>query len=191
MIGANRARRAFSAGVLAGVLGLSTGPALSCRPGSGGNADAAPASSTAVGAATSASAAPAPRLGRGRVVVPGGRAFAVEVVQDQASRERGLQHRPSLPPDQGMVFLFPTSGRHRFWMYECLIPLDLIWIDSDKTVLYVEENAPFCKTLPCPDYGPDQDSLYVLELGAGVAKEAGIRPGTHLMILFDHPPDPR
>jgi uncharacterized membrane protein (UPF0127 family) len=75
-------------------------------------------------------------------------------------------------------------------MYECLIPLDIIWMDADKNVIHVAENLPFCKTQPCPDYGPDQEAQYVLEVGAGIAKQAGIRPGTRLTILFDHTPNP-
>ena len=122
--------------------------------------------------------------------MPGGRTFAVEVVQDPRSRARGLMNRPSLPPDQGMVFLFPAPGRHRFWMFGCLIPLDIIGLDADKNVVHVAENLPICKAEPCPGYGPDRDSLFVLELGAGVAKQAGIRPGIRLTILFDHQPNP-
>jgi len=133
----------------------------------------------------------APPMERGRVTVPGGRTFSVEVVQDPRSRERGLQNRAALPAEQGMVFVFPSPGRYKFWMYECLIPLDIIWMDADRTVIDVEENLPFCKAQPCPDYGPDRDAQYVLELGAGVAKPAGIHPGARLTILFDHPPNPR
>jgi hypothetical protein len=90
-----------------------------------------------------------------------------------------------------MVFLFPAPGRQRFWMYECLIPLDIIWIDAGRTVIHVEESLPICSQQPCPDYGPESDAFYVLELGAGVARQAGIRPGMRLTLLFDHPPNPR
>jgi|GEM_PF-2063380 len=180
------ARRVLAGGLLPAALALA---AVSCGAAGGGRADAATAPKAPPSAAQGEGSAP--RFVRGRVVTPGGRAFAVEVVQDPESRERGLQNRASLPRDQGMVFVFPAPARHRFWMYLCLIPLDIIWMDAGKTVVYVGENLPVCRKEPCPDYGSDHDTLYVLELGAGVAKEAGIKPGTHLTILFDHPPNPR
>src|SRR5207237_991481 len=127
---------------------------------------------------------------RGRVLVPGGKSFDVEVVQDDASRQRGLQHRDRLAPGEGMVFVFPEPARHRFWMSECLIPLDIIWLDANRTVIYVGENLPICAKQPCPDYGPDADSLYVLEVGAGVARRSGIDLGIRLTLLFDKPPNP-
>lgn len=182
-------------GMLLGVLAM---PGASCGQSSADHSNAAPAPAAPppaaqppVPAPQAPESEPAPRLGRGRVIVPGGREFAVEVVQDPESRTRGLQNRPALPQDQGMVFVFPAAGRHRFWMYKCLIPLDIIWLDASRTVVHLEENLPFCKAEPCPDYGPDKNALYVLELGAGVARGAGIRPGMRLTILFDQPPDPR
>jgi uncharacterized membrane protein (UPF0127 family) len=187
--------RALSGRVLAAgclLVALASG-GVSCGPAFGGRAEAAPAPSPAPTAApaTPPETGAAPRIGRGRVLTPAGRTFAVEVVQDPESRARGLQNRPALPPDQGMVFVFPVPGHHKFWMFKCLIPLDIIWLDAGKNVIHLEENLPYCKAEPCPDYGPDRDALFVLELGAGVVKQAGIRPGTHLTILFDHPPDPR
>lgn len=176
------------------LLGALAAPGASCGPSSAEHATAAPAPAASPQPGTKPPAPdpePAARTGRGRVIVPGGRAFAVEVVQDPESRARGLQNRPALPPDQGMVFVFPAPGRHRFWMYQCLIPLDIIWMDATRTVVHVEENLPICEAEPCPDYGPDKNALYVLELGAGVAKGAGVRPGVRLTILFDRPPDPR
>jgi len=176
-------RRRLAAAVAAGAL-ASLG--LSCKPASSDRAEAAPAAEPPARARTETALS-----GRGRVIVPGGPTFAVEVVQDPVSRARGLQNRPALPPDQGMVFIFPAPGRHRFWMYECLIPLDIIWMDADKKVIHVGENLPFCQAEPCPDYAPDQDALFVLEVGAGIAKRSGIRPGMRLTILFDQTPHPR
>lgn len=128
---------------------------------------------------------------RGRVKTPGGRAFEVEIVQDDLSRQRGLQQRARLDENEGMLFVFPQAAPHRFWMYKCLIPLDIIWLDAGRKVVHIETGLPPCKALPCPDYGPSSSALYVLELGSGVAGRAGIRPGVHLEILFAEPPRPR
>ena len=89
-----------------------------------------------------------------------------------------------------MLFVFPRPGRHRFWMHECLISLDILWLDAQGKVIHIEPSLPVCRSLPCPDYGPDLDALYVLELGAGVAGQAGIRLGDRLEMLFAEPPNP-
>jgi hypothetical protein len=114
----------------------------------------------------------------------------VEIVQDDRSRQHGLQKRPRLPKDEGMLFIFPRPGRHRFWMYECLIPLDIVWLDAGGKVIHLEPSLPVCRKLPCPDYGPDLDALYVLELAAGVAKRARLRLGDRLEMLFAETPNP-
>lgn len=128
---------------------------------------------------------------RGRVRTENGTTFEVEVVQSDALRQRGLQRRSSLARDEGMLFMFPSPGVHRFWMYDCLIPLDIIWLDAGGRVIHIEERLPICRALPCPDYGPASDSLNVLELGAGVALESEIRVGRRLEILLAEPPNPR
>src|SRR5262249_4856472 len=156
--------------------------AAGTAPGGAKGAPAVPASPTEGApaapppAASPAPAPPAPVGGvtRGRVLTPGGSAFEVEVAQDIPSRERGLQQRARLPEGEGMLFIFPNVGRHRFWMYKCLIPLDLLWLDANGTVVHIEPRLPICPELPCRDYVPAHDALYVLEIGSGVAAKRGI-----------------
>ena len=40
----------------------------------------------------------------------------VEVAADPQARSRGLMHRRTLPPDTGMLFLYPRPEPRRFWM---------------------------------------------------------------------------
>src|SRR5207248_7739513 len=44
----------------------------------------------------------------------------VEIAADDASRTRGLMYRRSLDPDRGMIFVFPTTEDHTFWMHNTL-----------------------------------------------------------------------
>jgi uncharacterized membrane protein (UPF0127 family) len=129
-------------------------------------------------------------LERGRVVTPSGRSFDVEVVADPPLRERGLKYRASVPEGSGMLFVFPVAGRHRFWMYECRTALDIIWIDAHRRIVHVAPSLQPCAKLPCPDYGPEDEALYVLEVGPGVAARAGIKQGQTVTLLFAHPPNP-
>ena len=95
-------------------------------------------------------------------------------------RMRGLQSRPSLDPDKGMLFVFPESGRHAFWMKNTLIPLDIIWLDYGRRVVFIEENAKPCKIAPCPSFVPTGDALYVLEINGNSASALGIKEGSVL-----------
>ena len=162
--------------LLLSVAGCACGPSRGAGDSGSGGAARAPGAQAA--------------LARGQVRIPSGKSFDVEVVQDPRARQRGLQHRARLDPGEGMLFVFPRPAKERFWMYECLIPLDILWLDAAGRVIHIENALPICSALPCPDYGPDQDALYVLELGAGVAARSGLAVGQRLEILFADPPHP-
>lgn len=131
-------------------------------------------------------------LKRGLVETPSGKRFDVEVVADPRSREHGLKSRSSVLPGTGMLFVFPAPGRHRFWMYECLTSLDILWLDAGRRVVHIEERLQACPGPPerCPGYGPSSEALYVLELGPGVASASKIHTGDRLTLLFSEPPNP-
>jgi len=112
-----------------------------------------------------------------RVTLPSGVVYAVEVPQTKEARERGLMFRPRLAPRTGMLFVFPAVDRHAIWMKNCLIALDLVWLDDDKRVVAIEAEAPPCAKDPCPIYEPPIPSRYVLELPAGAARLEGLAVG--------------
>ncbi|MFA6955347.1 MAG: DUF192 domain-containing protein [Thermoanaerobaculia bacterium] len=103
------------------------------------------------------------------VVSPDGSTIVIEVVADPDTRAQGLMFRSSIGAGHGMLFIFPASDVHSFWMKNTLIPLDILWIDEARTVVHVERNVPPCKADPCPSYPPKAAAKFVLELGAGQA----------------------
>lgn len=115
------------------------------------------------------------------VVLPGGSRILVEVVSDQLTRAQGLMFRSSLGSDRGMLFLFPETAVHPFWMKNTLIPLDIIWIDESGTIVDIARDVPPCKADPCPSYPPKAAARYVLELAAGQAAARGLRDGDRLV----------
>jgi hypothetical protein len=112
-----------------------------------------------------------------KVFFPDGRSVRAELAVTEAERARGLMFRTSVPPGEGMLFVFETDGVYSFWMKSTLIALDMIWLDSGKRVVHIERNVPPCRRDPCPAYGPDRLSRYVLELGAGGADAYGLKTG--------------
>ena len=101
----------------------------------------------------------------------GEQVFSLEVSQTSAERELGLMYRESIQYNEGMLFIFEQSARHRFWMKNTLIPLDILWLNEDKEIIHFETATP-CYSEPCDIYGPEQESLYVVELPAGSFVEA-------------------
>jgi uncharacterized protein len=100
-----------------------------------------------------------------------------EVADTAAKRQLGLMFRKSLAKDRGMLFIFEHPDFYRFWMKNCRFPIDMIWLDQNKRIVYIRSNVPPCLDDPCPTYGPEKKASYVIETVAGFANENGLRPG--------------
>lgn len=112
------------------------------------------------------------------------RCVDVEIVSRKEDLRRGLQFRTSLDKNAGMLFVFPGRGTVRFWMKDTKIPLDMIWMDDDKKVIFMAAHVPPCSHDPCPTYGPLEPSRYVLEINAGYAARLGINAGEQAEFRF-------
>jgi uncharacterized membrane protein (UPF0127 family) len=112
-----------------------------------------------------------------RIILPDRSAIVVEVASDDATREQGLMYRDHMAEDRGMIFLFPQVGEYPFWMKNTLIPLDMIWIDSDHRIVHIAHDVPPCKADPCPNYPPNAKAASVLELAGGVAAKHHLKDG--------------
>lgn len=120
-----------------------------------------------------------PPLPRARVILNdayGGRHLVkVEVAATDPARERGLMWRTELAPGTGMLFVFSGSEEHNFWMRNTLIPLDMLFLAGDGTVVGIVRNAT-PKSLTGRSVG--KPSKYVLEVPGGWTEKLGIEPGT-------------
>ena len=103
--------------------------------------------------------------------------FKIEVVDTFETRQKGLMFRESLPTNEGMLFIFDYIGNYPFWMKNTLIPLDMIWMDWEGNIVYIEHEAQPCEEDPCPNYDPKKDAIYVLEVGGGVTELYDIKVG--------------
>jgi len=111
--------------------------------------------------------------------------FKVETVSTDRDRAIGLSYRDRLDLDKGMLFVFDYEDKHSFWMRNTLIPLDIIWLDANKNIVFIKENAEPCKEGElCETIKPVKPALYVLEVNAGQAKEAGLKIGDNLTFNF-------
>ncbi|WP_437555029.1 DUF192 domain-containing protein [Sorangium sp. So ce367] len=98
----------------------------------------------------------------------------VEIARREQERARGLMYRTSMAENRGMIFVFQQRNNHSFWMHNTCIPLDMLFIDSDGTIVGIEENTP---TLTDSTFDVGCPSTYVLELNAGWARRHGVVAG--------------
>jgi uncharacterized membrane protein (UPF0127 family) len=105
----------------------------------------------------------------------------VAITNDQ--QVKGLSVKDHLKENEGMLFVFEQPTRQVFSMKDMRFPIDIIWLDSNGTVVHIEHNLQPCImtfAFICPSYIPDKDSLYVLETVAGFSKKHSIKVGTNV-----------
>jgi uncharacterized protein len=116
------------------------------------------------------------------VTLPGGRQIRAEMKMHRQDILTGMKFRDSLPPDRGMLFMYGKPGSYSFWMYEVKVPLDIVWMDQNRRIVEIYENAKPCSGPPekCLVYGGSRESMYVLELAGGMVKKCNLSVGQQL-----------
>ena len=100
--------------------------------------------------------------------------FTVELATTPAQRELGLMYRQALPPDAGMLFIYPDEESVAFWMKNTLSPLDMLFIGADGHIRRIAERAVPLSETPIPSVDPVEA---VLEVNGGTVERLGIRQG--------------
>lgn len=112
-------------------------------------------------------------------VIVNGVVLVADIAATDEQRTKGLSVKDSLADNEAMLFVLDNEGEHTFWMKNMKFPIDIIWIDTDKTVVHIEHNLQPCGSeLFCPTYKPNDESLYVLETVGGFAERHDIVKGT-------------
>lgn len=107
--------------------------------------------------------------------------FNVEVAKSPEELRKGLSDRPYLAPRNGMLFIFPNNTIHSMWMPSMNFPLDIVWLDSNKTIIKIEENVQPCfQNKNCKSYSSVYPAQYAIELNAGDASRIGLQVGLKL-----------
>jgi len=96
-------------------------------------------------------------------VILDNKVLPVEVMSTPNATSTGMMGRENL--DGGMLFVFPEVSERSFWMKDCLISLDIIFIINNK-VTKVHRNCPPCYENKCESYYGVGDK--VLEVSSGV-----------------------
>ncbi len=108
------------------------------------------------------------------------RLVSVEVAWTRDQITRGMMHRAELGVDSGMLFIFPGQKERRFWMKNTLIPLDMIFISSEREIVGIVKNA-VPHSLTSRTVG--KSSRYVLEVNGGYCESHGIESGSRVQFF--------
>ena len=71
--------------------------------------------------------------------------------------------RENLDEDAGMLFAFPEEDYHGVWMRNTLIPLDILWVNTNYEIVHIISAQP-CKKEVCTIYKPLKKSLRIIEI---------------------------
>jgi uncharacterized protein len=117
-----------------------------------------------------------------RAIAPDGHEFRLEIAATPEQQARGYMYRKRVGRDEGMLFIFPRSDFHSFWMKNCLVSLDIAWLSEDLTIVHLEQQVPACRKDPCPSYPSMSKARYVLEIASGMASKHAMRVGGKIRV---------
>jgi uncharacterized membrane protein (UPF0127 family) len=103
--------------------------------------------------------------------------ITVEVAKTREEQMTGLMFRRSIGADEGMIFIYPQDQEISMWMKNTYIPLDMIFIRHEGTVLHVERDTePLSERI----ISSGDQARAVVEMAAGSAQRLGIEPGDRI-----------
>jgi uncharacterized protein len=104
--------------------------------------------------------------------------MTVEVADTEASRELGLMFRSSMPPDEGMLFVFEGDTTSAFWMANTILPLSIAFIDASGKILDIHDMQPLDRNTT----SASAPYHYALETNQGFFRVHGIVAGNQVTI---------
>lgn len=102
--------------------------------------------------------------------------YALRLADTEDERVLGLSGTEKLTPNGGLLMVYDSSDQHGIWMKDMNYPLDIVWLDENKEVVYVIEDAQPENPVETV-YQPQKPALYVIELPAGSAATNAIKIG--------------
>lgn len=102
--------------------------------------------------------------------------FNARLARTNSERQKGLSGVTHLGKTDAMLFVYEQDGKPGIWMKDMSIPIDIIWLNADKKVVYIVKNVS-------PDTYPEifapkeTTARYVVEVAAGTVDKQAIVVG--------------
>ena len=124
-----------------------------------------------------ASAQEGPQLNLPRVPLSAGMyQIDAQVATTPVERQIGLMNRPSMPQQEGMLFVFEVPATQCFWMKNTLLPLTAAFVADDGTVVNLVDMKPQTTDSHCSS----KPVRFVLEMNQGWFQKRGFKAGLKL-----------
>ena len=104
--------------------------------------------------------------------------FNVEMALTPRQQQVGEMFRTNVPPDGGMLFVWPVARPSPMWMENTLVPLDMVFINADGTIRHIAENTVPQSLATVDSGGP---VLATLELAGGTTARLNIIVGDKVL----------
>lgn len=96
------------------------------------------------------------------------------LADEQNERNQGLMEVTDLPANAGMLFIFEEENQLSFYMANTPLPLDIMYVNSDSTIVRIYRNTTPYDNSQLPSGEPAQ---YVVETNGGFAATHDIQEG--------------
>lgn len=127
-----------------------------------------------------------------------GRTFHLEIAADDDAQSRGLSGRTHIADDGGMIFVFADPQWHEFVMRDCVIPLDILYVDDEGRVVAAHVMQPepprgphesadvpaedFAYNARLTPYPSGKPCRFAIEIRGGVIEALNIKDGDHVVM---------
>lgn len=116
--------------------------------------------------------------------------FALEVAATPAARELGLMNRDHIDPHGGMMFIYAAPQSMAFWMKNCPIEMDILFVDAKGVITATHRMLPAPPMRRgesesdydgrLPRYESGKPAQFAIELKAGTVFRLNLRPGDRI-----------
>ena len=121
-----------------------------------------------------------------------GESFTFEIADDAWERARGLSGRKRLGKDEGMLFAYARPEILGYWMKNCLIDIDIVYVRRDGRIMAVHRmkkepprrDGEFLSEYEArlPRYSSKHIVQFALEFPAGTIDRLKLKEGQRLTL---------
>lgn len=109
--------------------------------------------------------------------------FTAKLAGTPSLRDKGLSGVTNLSHDQALILAYPSDGKWPIDMKNMKLPLDILWLNKEKRIVYIVKNASSDSDETV--FTPKTDARFVIELPAGSVDNLSIKSGYSAVFNID------